>query len=74
MAYTRFDSNEDVILGNVVNGVTSTLFSGGASSLTAFHTSSTQTASVGGAYQFEVYNANPASDNDAEVQFSIAYI
>ena len=72
MAYTIFDS-EDVILGNVVNGVTSTLFSGGASSLTAFHTSSAQTASVGCAYQFEIYNSNPSSDTDAEVQFSIAY-
>tara|TARA_R100000734_G_C3311226_1_gene102045 strand:- start:502 stop:1569 length:1068 start_codon:yes stop_codon:yes gene_type:complete len=72
MAYTRFES-EDIILGNVVNGVTSTLFSENASSLTAFHTSSTQTASVSGPYQFEIYNSNPQSDTNAQVQFSIAY-
>ena len=72
MAYTRFNE-EDVIVGNVVQGVTSTLFSNNASSLTAFHTSSAQTASVGGPYQYEIYNLNPASETTAEVQFSIAY-
>tara|TARA_A100001201_G_scaffold93098_1_gene81064 strand:- start:220 stop:1278 length:1059 start_codon:yes stop_codon:yes gene_type:complete len=72
MAYTRFES-DDVILGNVVQGVTSTLFSGNAASLTAFHTSSAQTASNSGPYYYELYNANPASDTDAEVQMSIAY-
>ena len=72
MAYTIFNT-DDVIVGNVVQGVTSTLFSNNVASLTAFHTSSTQTASVSGPYQFELYNADPASDTNAEVQMSIAY-
>ena len=72
MAYTNF-ANDDIIEGNVVQGVTSTLFSGNVGSLTAFHTSSAQTASAAGVYQWELYNANPASSTTAEVQFSIAY-
>jgi len=72
MAYTIFNT-DDVIVGNVVQGVTSTLFSNNVASLTAFHTSSTQTSSVSGPYQFELYNADPASDTNAEVQMSIAY-
>ena len=72
MAYTRFNQ-DDVLIGNVVQGVTSTLFSNNASSLTAFHTASAQTASVGGVYQFEIYNDDPNSSTTAEVQYSIAY-
>ena len=72
MAYTRFDT-DDVIVGNIVNGVTSTLFSNNSASLTAFHTSSTQTASVSGPYYYELYNDNPVTETTAEVQFSVAY-
>ena len=72
MAYTNFN-NDDIILGNVAQGVTSTAFTGNVGSLTAVHTSSAQTSSAAGVYQWELYNANPASDTTAEVQFSIAY-
>ena len=72
MAYTTFAS-DDIIIGNVVQGVTSTAFTGNVASLTAFHTSSAQVASAAGEYQWELYNANPASSTTAETQFSIAY-
>jgi hypothetical protein len=71
MAYTNFNS-DDIIVGNVVQGVTSTAFSNNVGSLTAFHTSSAQTASAAGVYQWELYNAD-ASLATSEVQFSIAY-
>ena len=70
MAYTIFDA-EDVILGNIVQGVTSTAFTGNVGNLTAFFSSSTQTASAAGPFHYEVYNANPDSDSTAEVQFSV---
>jgi len=72
MAYTVFN-DDDVIVGNIVQGVTSTAFTGNVGSVTGVHTASAQTASVAGVYQWELYNANPASDTTAEVQFSIAY-
>jgi len=71
MAYTILDA-EDIILGNVVQGVTSTAFSGNSGSLVAFFSSSTQTASNAGPYHYEVYNADPAANSAAEVQFSVA--
>tara|TARA_A100001201_G_scaffold105256_1_gene90087 strand:+ start:1636 stop:2700 length:1065 start_codon:yes stop_codon:yes gene_type:complete len=72
MSYTTFGTG-DVIEGSIVRGVTSTAFSRNSGSLTAFHTSSTQVAANSGKYHYELYNANPATDTTAEVQFSIAY-
>jgi len=72
MAYTNFAS-DDIIKGNVVQGVTSTAFSEGVGSLANIYTSSVQTASAGGQYFWDIYNANPDSDTTAEPQFSIAY-
>jgi len=72
MAYTNFNV-DDIIIGNVVQGVTSTAFSNNVGSLSNIYTSSVQTASAGGQYEWEIYNANPDSDTTAEVQFSIAY-
>ena len=72
MAYTTF-APDDIIEGNVVQGVTSTLFSNNVGSLTAFYTASAQTASDAGVYQWELYNTDPAASTTAEVQFSVAY-
>ena len=72
MSYQNFADN-DKIEGNVVRGVTSTAFTGGSGSLTAFHTSSTQVAADSGKYQWQLYSDDPASLSTAEVQFSIAY-
>ena len=70
MAYTTFNG-DDIIVGNIVQGVTSTAFTGNVGSLTAVHTASAQTASAAGVYQWELYNADPALAT-SEVQFSIA--
>jgi len=45
---------------------------GTATTLTAFHTSSTQTGSTSGRYYWDVYNLEPGTEN-AAVQFSVAY-
>ena len=71
MAYTTFDEG-DIIDGNIVRGVTSTAFSNNSGSLVLFHTSSTQTASAAGEYQWEIYNL-ATTETTAEVQFSVAY-
>jgi hypothetical protein len=72
MAYVYFDA-EDIVSGNVVRGVTGTAFSNGSGSITVFHTSSTQTASAAGNFQWDIYNLNPTTNTTAETQFSVAY-
>tara|TARA_B100000029_G_scaffold516338_1_gene628827 strand:- start:1453 stop:2466 length:1014 start_codon:yes stop_codon:yes gene_type:complete len=68
--FTRFDFENDVV-ENQRNKVSSGIFSGGSGTLTAFYTSSTQTAT--GSY-YSVYHQNPASSpSTAEVQFDIGY-
>ena len=70
--YITLDGS-DQVLGNVVGGITSTAFSNASSSITEFHSSSVQTSSDAGVYQWEVYNIDPAANTTAEVQFSVAY-
>lgn len=70
-AFTNFEL-DDIVEGNVAKNVTSTLFSGGASSLTSFFTSSAQTASAAGTYYWDVYD-KVTTDASAEVQFQISY-
>ena len=72
MSYITFDGG-DIIQGSIVRGVTSTAFSRNSGSLTAFHTSSTQVAADSGKYYYNLFNANPATETTAEVQFSIGY-
>ena len=68
--YKKFGSIDKVT--NRTEVVTSGIWSGDAGSLTTFHTSSAQSASVSGRYYLDVYNEN-ATSSSAEVQFSIAY-
>ena len=70
MSFKRFD-NEDVVVS--AESVTAPAWSGNVVTLSTFDTSSTQKASTSGDYYLDVYNANPASDSTAEVQFAIAY-
>ena len=70
-AFTNFEL-DDIVEGNVAKNVTSTLFSGGASSLTNFFTSSAQTASAAGTYYWDVYD-KALDTSSAEVQFQISY-
>lgn len=70
--YTNFDAVEDVLPNNVET-LTRGLFSGNTGSLTqGMFTSSTATA-IQKSYFIEVFNKNPSTATDAEVQLSIAY-
>ena len=69
--FYRFDSENDVV-SNFKTTVSSGIFSGGVGSLTSFFTSSVQSGSTG-AYYYDVYKTDPASDSEAEIQFSLAY-
>jgi hypothetical protein len=69
--YKRFGEFDKV--NAKVEVVTTGLWSGDTGSLTAAFTSSTQVAAASGDYYYNVYNANPASDTSAEVQFGVAY-
>ena len=68
--YKIFNPAEDVNEDNAI--VTSGLFQDGASSITAFHTSSTQYSNTGD-YSIDVYRYDPASNASGSVQFGVAY-
>ena len=67
MSFQRFDRQNDII-ENQRTTVTSGLWTGGSTTLAAFYTGSTTSS-----YFVDVYNANPASDTSAEVQFALGY-
>ena len=69
--YKRFGEFDKV--NAKVEVVTTGLWTGDVGSLTAAYTSSTQVAASSGDYYYNVYNANPATDSSAEVQFAVAY-
>jgi hypothetical protein len=69
--YKRFGEFDKV--NAKVEVVTTGLWTGDVGSLTAAYTSSTQVAATSGDYYYNIYNANPATDSSAEVQFAVAY-
>ncbi len=69
--YKNFDPNNDIVI-NQAQQLTSGLWSTGTGTLTTFFTSSTQSGSSG-AYFYDVYKTNPATDTEAEVQFGVSY-
>ena len=69
--YKRFGEFDKV--NAKVEVITTGLWTGDTGSLTAAYTSSTQVAAASGDYYYNVYNADPATDNTAEVQFGVAY-
>ena len=82
MIFNQF-SDTDIVLGRT-NRISSGFWMDGnyAHSQSALYTSSTQTQLTGsngstdiknGLYYFDVYNANPATDVNAQVHFAIAY-
>jgi len=70
MSFQRFNRAEDVV-ENQRTTITSGLWTGGGTNITSFFSSSTQ--GVQSASYLEIYNADPATDSSAEVQFSIGY-
>jgi hypothetical protein len=69
--YKRFGEFDKV--NAKVEVITTGLWTGDTGSLTAAYTSSTQVAAASGDYYYNVYNADPATDSTAEVQFGVAY-
>ena len=67
MSYQRFDRANDII-ENQRTTVTSGLWTGGSTTLTAFYTGSTTSS-----YFVDVYNDNPVASASAEVQFALGY-
>ena len=68
--FTTFDDDDKVT--SQISIVSSGMWSGGVGTLTAFHTSSTQSGSTGQHY-LDVYNGIVGTDATASVQFSVAY-
>lgn len=68
--FQRFE-DADIVRANPTQ-VSTGLWTGDTGSLVAFFTSSAQTASARGQYEWDVYNINPSSSL-AEVQFAVAY-
>jgi hypothetical protein len=72
-AYKLFDQENDVVK-NIKATISSGIWSSGANTLSAgmFFTQSAQSSSTGN-YFFDVYKTSPATDSEAEIQFSLAY-
>ncbi len=70
-AFSKFNMSDDLV-ENVLQKVTTPLWSQATSSLTTFETSSAQTGSTQGQYYWDVYNLPPGAENSA-VQFSVTY-
>lgn len=69
MSYKRLDAEDFVVS---VDSITSTLWSTGNPTLTAFYTSSIQSAGSSGDYYLAIYQTSSTLSN-AEIQFDIAY-
>ena len=69
MSYKRFDP-EDVVVS--AESITSPIWSGDATTLTTFFTSSTQTGGASGDYYYDIYQT-ASNLTGARVQFSVAY-
>ena len=69
--FQRFD-DADIVRANPTE-VSTGLWTGDTGSLAAFFTSSAQTGSAQGQYEWDIYNTDPLTDSAAEVQFALAY-
>lgn len=69
--YKRFGDFDKV--NAKVEVVTTGMWTNDSGSLTSFFTSSTQANATSGQYYYNVYNANPATDSSADIQYAVAY-
>jgi len=70
-AFKLFDADNDVVK-NIKSTISSGIWSGGSGTLSAFYSQSAQSSS-NGAYYYDIYKTSPATDSEAEIQFSITY-
>lgn len=69
--FTNFIEQDDVVT-NIKQTISSGMWSGGTGTLTTFFTSSVQSGSSG-TYYLDLYKTNPQTDSEAEVQCSVTY-
>lgn len=69
MSFKRFDPQDIVVSAE---SITAPVWSSGATTLTAFYSSSAQVAGSSGAYYYNVYDLDP-SGSTAKIQFALAY-
>ena len=70
--FKDFDE-DDVVESDSSKGITSALWSDNNSTITTFYTSSAQTASAAGPYQWSIYREDTATVTDTPAQFSVGY-
>ena len=69
--YKRFGEFDKV--NAKIEVVTTGLWSNDSGSLTAFYTGSVQADTTSGKYYYNVYNSNPLTGDNEEIQFAVAY-
>jgi len=62
---------EDFVVSS--DSITATIWTGNTPELTTFYTSSVQVAGSSGDFYYNIYQSDPSSADDAEIQFAIAY-
>jgi hypothetical protein len=70
MSYKSLDPQDFLVSADTI---TAPCWTNLSNPLVLMYTSSTQTNGTSGNYYINVYNANPATDSSAELQFNIAY-
>ena len=70
MSFKRLDPEDFVVSADSVQ---STAWSTGVPTLTSFFTSADQEASSAGNYYISVFQSDPVTDDNATVQFDVAY-
>jgi len=70
MSFKRLEADDFVISAD---SITAGLWTGGSPTLTGFYTSSTQELSSAGNYYLNIYQLDPLTETDADIQFAIAY-
>jgi hypothetical protein len=66
-----FDEDNDIVK-NIKSVISSGIWSGGSGTLATFYSQSAQSSSTG-LYFYDAYKTDPASDSEAEIQFSVTY-
>jgi len=66
-----FDEENDIVK-NIKSVISSGIWSGGSGTLSTFYSQSAQSSSTG-LYFYDAYKTDPATDSEAEIQFSVTY-
>ena len=67
-----FDEENDIVK-NIKSVISSGIWSGGSGTLSTFYSQSAQSSSTG-LYFYDAYKTDPATDSEAEIQFSVTLL